>query len=124
MLHYTDDDSTEVSAPALSYFSNGRRTDVTSLKAWLGPEGKELRLREDVRVVQQGTAKEPATLLTTTEMLVYPDEEIAHSSVPVTITQGSSVIKGSGIDADYRLRVYKLHGPAQALIYRQRVSKP
>jgi len=124
MLHYTDDDSTEVTAPALRTFSNGRRTDVTSLRAWLGPEGKELRLKDDVRVVQEATATEPATLLTTSEMIVYPDEEIARSSAPVTITQGSSVINGTGFDADYKLRVYKLQGRAQALINRQRVPKP
>jgi len=124
MLHYTDDDSTEVSSPALSYFSGGRRTNVTSLRAWLGPEGKVLRLSDEVRVVQEATATEPATVLTTSEMLVYPDEEIARSSAPVTITQGSSVINGTGIEADNKLRLYKLQGRAQALIYRQQVPKP
>ena len=124
MLHYPDDDSTEVSAPALSYFSNGRRTDATAPRAWLGPEGKELRLSDGVRVVQGATATEPATTLTTTEMTVYPDEEIARTSTPVTIVQDSSVINATGLEADNRLRLYKLQGRAHAVIYRQKVPKP
>ena len=122
MLHYTDDDSTEVSGPALSYFGSGRRTDIAAPRAWLGPEGKELRLLDDVHVVQQATATEPATLLTTTELLVYPDDELARSDKPVTIAQGSSVITGSGLEADNKLQLFKLLGRAHAVIYR--VPKP
>ena len=124
MLHYTDDDSTEVSAPALVYFGSGRRTDITAPRAWMGPEGKEIRLLDDVHVVQQATDSEPATLLTTTELLVYPDEEIARSDKPVTIAQGASVIAGTGIEADNKLQLFKLFGRAHAVIYRQRVPKP
>ena len=124
MLHYTDDDSTEVNLPALSYFGSGRRTDVAAPRAWLGPEGKELRLLDDVHLVQQATATEPATLLTTTELLVYPDEEIARSDKPVTISQGASVITGSGLEADNRVQMYKLLGRAHAIIYRQKVAHP
>lgn len=124
MLHYTDDDSTEVDSPVLNYFSNGRRTEVTAPRAWLGPQGKELRLRGGVRVVGGASATEAETVIATDEMLVYPDDEIARSNTPVTITQGSSVISGSGLEADNKLRVYKLLGRAHALIHRQKVSPP
>ncbi len=124
MLHYTDDDSTEVTAPILNYFSNGRRTDVTAPRAWLGPEGRELRLHDGVRIVQEATGAEPETVITTDAMQVYPDEETARTSTPVTITQGSSVINGSGLEADNRLRLYKLFGRANAVIYRRGTTKP
>ena len=124
MLHYTDDDSTEVSGPVLHYFSNGRRTEVTATRAWLGPAGKELRLHDQVRVFQEATAGELPTLLTTAEMTVFPDEETARSNSPVTITQGASVINGTGLEADNKLRLYKLQGRAHALINRQKVTQP
>lgn len=124
MQHYTDDDSTEVSAPVLNYFSNDRRTDVTAPRAWMGPEGKELRLHDGVRIAQGASATEAETIITSEEMLVYPDAETARTSTPVTIVQGASVIKGTALEADNRLRLYKLQGRASASIHRQKGSPP
>ena len=124
MFHYTDDDSTEVSQPELRYFSNGRTTELTAPRAWLAPEGKELRLGDAVRVVREGNAAEPATLLTTEEMVVFPDEEIARSHTPVTIVQGASVVNGTGLEADNKQQLYKLSGRVHAVMYKQKDSAP
>ena len=63
-------------------------------------------------------------IITSEEMLVYPDAETARTSTPVTIVQGASVIKGTALEADNRLRLYKLQGRASASIHRQKGSPP
>lgn len=122
MTHYPDDDSTDVTSPALSYFGHGQRTDISAPRAWLGPDGNELRLSDAVRVVQQGKASDAPTLLTTEEMRVYPDAETARSSTPVTIVQGGSVITGTGFTADNKTQVYTLQGRAHAQITKQKAA--
>ncbi|HUW38328.1 MAG TPA: LPS export ABC transporter periplasmic protein LptC [Rhodocyclaceae bacterium] len=124
MLHYTDDDSTEVSAPALTYYGADRRTQVTARQAWLTKEGKEVRLVGDVRLVRAATADSPELVVTTTELNVYPDQEIARSNVPVTITQGQSVITGGGLEVNNKAQVFQLTGKAHGIIYRNKVATP
>lgn len=124
MLHYADDDSTEVGTPVLTYFGEDRRTRVNAGKAWLSKEGKEVRLSDDVRVVREAMADSPELVVTTAEMLVYPDDEVARGSLPVTITQGRSILTGTGFDTDNRIHVFKLMGRARGIIYRNKVEPP
>ena len=119
MLHYTDDDSTEVGSPALTYFGEDRQTRVTARQAWLSKDGKEVRLFDDVRMVREATANTPELVVTTSEMYVYPDDEIARSTMPVTITEGRSVVSGIGFEADNRTRIYKLLGKVRGIFYRK-----
>jgi LPS export ABC transporter protein LptC len=51
-------------------------------------------------------------------MQVYPDEEIARSSVPVTIVNGQNVIHGTAMEADNRTHLYSLMGRVQATLYK------
>ncbi len=124
MLHYTDDDSTEVGSPALKYFGEDRLTRVTAGAAWLGKEGKEVRLSGGVRVVREATAESPELVMTTAEMLVYPDDHIARGSLPVTITQGRSILTGTGFETDDKTHIFKLAGRARGTFYRDKVEKP
>ncbi len=119
MLHYTDDDSTEVTAPALRYISERQHTRVTARLAWLGPSGKEIRLNDDVRMVREATADNPELVVTTSEMFVYPDDELARGDKPVTITEGRSIIHGTGFEADNRAHLFKLMGRVHGIIYKK-----
>jgi len=124
MLHYLDDDSTEVSAPTLTYYGADRQTQVTARQALLTNKGKEVLLTGDVRLVRAATADSPELVVTTTEMKVYPDEKIARSSAPVTIVQGQSIITGGGLEVDDKTQVFKLSGRAHGIIYRNKVATP
>jgi lipopolysaccharide export system protein LptC len=124
MLHYADDESTQVVSPALIYFGADRRTRINAGKAWISKEGKEVRLSDDVRVVREATADSPELVVTTAEMLIYPDDEVARSTRPTTITQGRSIITGTGLDADNKTLVFKLMGRARGIIYRNKADTP
>lgn len=124
MLHYPDDDSTSVIDPALTFFGSSLPTRLSAQQARISKDGKLVRLSNDVRVVREATAENPELLVTTAEMVVYPDDEIARSSVPVRIVQGHSVINGSGMEVDNRTQTYTLTGPVQGRIYRTEPKTP
>lgn len=124
MQHYPDDDSTSVFDPALTFFGNSSPTRLSAQQARISKDGKQVRLSNDVRVVREASADHPELLVSTAEMVVYPDDEIARSSVPVSITQGHSVITGSGMEVDNRTQTYTLMGPVQGRIYRTEPKTP
>ena len=118
MLHYTDDDSTEVLAPALTYLGQNQETHISARQAWVGTAGKEVRLFDDVRLVREATTDSPALVVTTSEMFVYPDDELARGVMPVTLTEGLSVIHGTGFEANNRTHLFKLMGRVRGIIYK------
>ncbi len=116
MLHYADDETTEVTSPTMTYFGEDRQILANAGKAWLSKEGKEVRLSDGVRIVRDATADTPELVVTTAGMQIYPDDEIARSTQSTTITQGRSTVTGTGLDVDNKTRMFKLMGRAKGLI--------
>lgn len=117
MRHYPDDDSTVVVAPRLTYHRTPP-TFISAREARLDSKGKHVELIDDVRVARAGVAGKPDTVLTTTRLDAYPDDEIAKTSVPVTITQGQTNIEGSGLSIDNKSSIYVLEGPVRGVFFR------
>ena len=116
MLHYPDDDSTHITAPSLTYYAHAQPTRLTARQARVSQDGKLVELSDDVRVVREASPDSPELVLTTAAMQVYPDDEIARSSVPVTIVNGKNVIHGTAMEADHHARLYTLTGRVQATL--------
>ena len=108
MVHYPDDDTTLLTEPRVSYLGTARPTHVTARQGLVGPDAQEIVLIGDVRAVRKAAGKDPDMVFTTSSLTVFPDDEIARSSAPVTITQGASVVRGTGLEADNKTAVYKL----------------
>lgn len=120
MLHYADDESTDVTAPRLIYHRQ-RPTVVTSRTGWMDKDGEHARLDGDVRIVRAGatdTIGAPETVITTSVLHVVPDDEFAHTDAPVTITQGETVIHGVGLTVDNKTQISVLSGPVRGIIHR------
>ncbi|CAG0998302.1 hypothetical protein RHDC4_02993 [Rhodocyclaceae bacterium] len=123
MLHYPDDDSTEVLAPRLTYHRTPP-TVVTSDTAWLSADGKQVRLDGDVRVVREALGSRPATTIATSVLHIVPDDETARTDAPVTITQGRSIIDGTGLEADNKTQTAVLLGRIRGIIDRGSSAVP
>lgn len=117
MLHFPDDDSTEVTAPRLTYHRTPP-TLVSSDTAWLDADGKHVRLDGNVQVVRKGLDNRPETRIATETLFIVPDDETASTSSPVTITQGRSVIKGTGLEANNKTQTAVLLGRVHGIIDR------
>ncbi|HEX8962120.1 MAG TPA: LPS export ABC transporter periplasmic protein LptC, partial [Rhodocyclaceae bacterium] len=121
MLHYPDDDSTEVLAPRLTYFRTPP-VHVSSNTAWLDKDGKHVKLEGNVRVIRDGLDGSPSTEIDTSVLYAIPDDEFAHTDAPVTITQGQSVMHGSGMETNDKTQISILYGRASGTIYKKQTD--
>lgn len=117
MRHYPDDDSTVVLAPRLTYHRDPP-TQVAAREAQVSSKGEHVELIDDVRVTRAGQPGKPAIVLATSRLDAWPDDEVAKSNAPVTITQGTSRINGSGLSADNKTSIYVLEGPVNGIFFR------
>lgn len=123
LRHYPDDDSTVVLAPRITYH-RAPPTFVTAREAVISSKGEHVQLIEDVQVTRRGIGNKPDTVLTTTRLDVWPDDEIAKTNMPVAIAQGASIVHGSGLNVDYKTSFYILEGPVQGVFSRNGKAAP
>ncbi len=124
LLHYPDDDTTIVSAPRITYHQHPP-TEVSARMAYVGQDGKEIKLVDAVRVARHpAKAGSAPTVLETRTLKVFPDEERGSTRDPVVITQGKSVLRGTGLDVDSRSGITVLHGRVTGTLHRNRTGTP
>jgi lipopolysaccharide export system protein LptC len=98
MVHFADDESTELTNPRVLHLGRDTPLRITALRADLSKDGKVVTLKDNVRLVRDATRDKPQMTLTTTTLTVLPDDEFASTAAPVTITHGKSVINGTGFE--------------------------
>lgn len=119
MVHFPDDDTTEVISPHLVY-ETPPKTDITARTAWLDSKGTHVRLNDDVRIVRAASGDQPETVITTSVLYVTPDDETAYTKAPVVITRGNNVVTGVGLEANNKTEVAVLSGPVHGTFYRSK----
>lgn len=124
LVHYPDDDTTIVTQPHLTYH-RVPQLEIFARMAYVGRDGKEVDLVDDVQVIRHGTAKGLApTILETRTLKVFPDEERGYSRDPVVLTRGASILRGSGFETDNGTGITVLHGRVTGTIHRNRTETP
>lgn len=123
MMHYPDDDTTTVIAPQVVFHAQPP-TRLSAEQALVSKDAKQVRLEHNVRLVR-AAADGGLPLEATSERLdVVPDLETASTDTPVTITQGRSIVTGSGLIADNKTRQTTLLGPVRGVIHRDAGKTP
>lgn len=123
MVHYPDDDSTELAAPALTYHARTPVSHVTARRGTVGKDAEVVVLEDDVVAWREATREAPQIRFTTTQLTVFPDDETARTDRPVRIVQGRSVITGTGLDIDNRSGITVLRSNVRASIDRNQNKK-
>lgn len=98
MVHFADDESTELTNPRVLHLGRGTPLHITALRADLSKDGKVVTLKDNVKLVRDATKDKPQMTLTTTILTVLPDDEFASTAAPVTMTHGKSVVNGTGFE--------------------------
>ncbi len=121
MLHHPDDDSVEVFAPRIQYFTaGGPPWHVRADHGLLPSGGKLVELDGHVQMLRLGIDGGPPLVINTDRMNVDLNTNIATTSDSVEILQGNSRMTGVGMQAymnDNRLlleadvRGYYVHTP-------------
>lgn len=124
LVHYPDDDTTIVTAPQVTYHRQPP-IEISARMAYIGRDGKEIDLVDDVKVVRQG-AKDgtPPTTLATRTLKIFPDEEKGRTDDKVVLTRGSSIVHGTGMEIDNGTGITVLRGRVSGTIHRNRTRTP
>jgi lipopolysaccharide export system protein LptC len=114
LTHNPADDTYDVVHPLLKSFSPGKPvTTIHAERAHVNSDGSEMRLYDNVRLDRAATTSAGALQVQSEYMLVLPDDEIAKTDEPVTITVGQSVLKGKGMFVNNATRELKLASRVQ-----------
>lgn len=116
MVHYPDDETTVATEPKIVFLKGSRPTTLTAKQGLVGPDGREVVLVGDVRGVRAATPADPEVTFTTAHLTVFPDDEIARTTAAVTITQGASIVRGVGLDADNKTQIFQLQSQVNSTI--------
>ncbi len=109
MQHYPDDDSTAVDLPRLDMLSPDRPpVHVSARRGLVSSKGEEVLLHDNVEVVREATAEREKLTLRTEYLQVFPDQDLARTDRPVTITDARDVVHATGLEMNNQTRILKL----------------
>lgn len=123
--HYPDDDSTDLTMPAVTHL-NPESPPVT-MSADTGhvtSKGDQVDLYGNVHIQRAASPKDPELNAYTAELTVLPDDEKAFTAHPVKITQGQvSWVTGVGMKVDNRAQTYVLESDVRGTLESKRAKK-
>ena len=124
MMHFPDDDSSELKSPTLIHY----RPDAASLtlsgkNARVTSKGQTVFLWDDVKAVRAATPARPEMVARMPDLTVQPDDGIAFTGSPVVITEDKSWVKGVGMHLDNKTSTFKLQSQVTGLSYPRRAKK-
>jgi lipopolysaccharide export system protein LptC len=113
MVHYPDDDTTELVAPRMVQTkTNEPRVTVTAERGALSQDGEEIFLYGNVLLVRDGGPQRPETRMRSSFMHVEQAHSIVRSDRDVLITEDNRVLSGRGME---------YHNDSKELFLRERV---
>ena len=118
MVHYADDESTELKNPRLNYLNRPEPVWVESRFASVNKDGTTVVLTDQVLVRRAAHAGKPESTLRTEQMTVWPDDEKMRADKPVTLTQGQTVINAERMESDNIIGEVRLQGQVRGTLYR------
>jgi lipopolysaccharide export system protein LptC len=110
MVHYPDDDTTLLTRPRLiSYRSAEAPMTITANEALVSGNGENVYFKDEVKVTRAAYGDHSEMVMVTTYLHVIPDDNIAKTDRPVTITDASTVVNAVGLELNSETRILKLH---------------
>ena len=101
MTHYMDDDSSELERPQFLATANGESPmSITARRGVILGDRESVHFLGDVRAVRGAVHGRDAFVLTGEHLRVVADANILSSDIPVTLSQGRSVIHAGGLYVD------------------------
>jgi lipopolysaccharide export system protein LptC len=111
MVHYPDDDTTELSSPRLVSLEPGKAPiTITSERALVSSNGENVYFHDNVRVTRAAFGDSSEMHMRTSYLHVIPDDSIAKTDKPVTITDAATTVNASGLELNSDNRILKLSG--------------
>ena len=120
MIHYGDDDSTDLEAPQILRPGEGAAITIRAARGSVTHDGQEAFFRDRVQIVREATADRAELRIQTDYLHVLPDQKIARTHRPVTISEGRTLLSGVGMEFDEQARQFRVHSKVKATFERRR----
>ena len=115
MVHYPDDDTTEVFSPRFMQAKpNQPRLTVSAKRGQLSRDGDELFLFGEVLVVREASAGRPEGRLSTEFLHVLRDRGLLRSDREVKFIEGGRMLQGRGMEYNNETRELHLREDVRA----------
>ena len=110
MLHFPDDDSTEVTAPRVMQAKPQQsRFTVRADRGKISREGDEIFLYDNVLLTRAAEAQRPEARMTTSFLHVVRDRSLARTDREVLIVEAERSLEGRGMEYNYESGQLLLH---------------
>lgn len=121
MVHYPDDDTTELAQPRFQRFHPTQPpVTISGRRGLVSGNGDHVHFYEDVRVVRAASAQSGELVLTTDYLHLIPDSNLAKTHRPVTVTDPDTRITAVGMELDSEARVVRLLSEVRGTHVRKR----
>ena len=111
MVHYPDDDTTLLTTPRLvNLEATQAPVTITANQALVSSNGNDVYFQDNVRVARAAFGTSSELLLRTAYLHVIPDDSLAMTDRPVTITDAATTVTAAGLELNSETRVMKLRG--------------
>lgn len=124
VIHYPSSDVTRLEQPRLRYDTAEGELSVEAHQGEIAGDGKLLRLDGNVRAVRPASASKPALSFASASLTVWPEDERAETTDPVTLTQGENTAQADGMKTDNLFGTLELLGNARVHIPRPSRTTP
>lgn len=115
MVHYPDDDTTELFAPRVVHAKPHQpRFSVRAERGQLSRDGDEIFLYGDVLLVRDATAERPEGRMTTEFLHILRDRSLVRSDREVKFVEGGRALSGRGMEYNNESRELVLRSDVHA----------
>jgi len=109
MLHYPDDESTNIVAPRLvQHPADATPVVIRADRGLISRNGEEASFYANVEVVRAAGEGRSELRVQTEYLQIIPDLDLARTDKPVVITEGRSRLSGVGMEFNNRTRQFAL----------------
>jgi lipopolysaccharide export system protein LptC len=109
MLHYPDDESTDIVEPRLvQRHDNAAPVVIRADRGKITKDGAEASFHGNVVVVREAGQGNSELRVQTEYLLIVPDRDLARTDKPVIITEGRSRLSGIGMEFNNKTRQFAL----------------
>ena len=109
LVHFPDDDSTEMEAPRFVSHAKSALLIITAKTGLVSSNGENVYFQDNVRVVRAPSGESAEMVVTTDYLHVLPDDNIAKTDRAVIIADANMTIRAVGMEMNHETRVLKLN---------------
>jgi lipopolysaccharide export system protein LptC len=125
MVHYPDDNSTQLELPRLVYFDYARApVTVRSDTAEASRGGDDVFFHGDVQIIRSAYESNAELGVFTSFLHVIPDKDLAKTDKPVRMVEGNSTASSVGLEFNNATREIKLLSEVKASYANPKHSVP